>query len=239
MSQLICILKTELYQLLTDKKLLTTIIILTFMLFLFIFSSASMEFWNQTNSDFSINNLRDDLLNVEYNLFIFIFCVLCYGMPILIVSDITTGEKERNTLESLLLTNCSRRIILYGKCLVTLIFSLFPFVIGYVFLVGLIFLFPTPLKTFNEMLMLALIIIPYSLMISLLLLYNGLVAKTIRSAKSQEQKILVLIPIVCLGLSMIVNAVSLVVYYILISCFIWFLHSKSLKYIQSERLILK
>ena len=239
MTQIILIVKTELSQLLIEKKVISAMIIFMIMVFVFVLSNISIEYEKRTNSEFNIQAMRDDILNVEFDLFLFIFCVLCYAMPILIVSDITAGEKERNTFESLLMTNCPRCIILNAKFLVTLLFSYVPFIIGFIFFMIINNILPIQIKTNYDMFRIFLLISPYSIVISLLLLYNGLKNKTVKSAKSQEQIYLILIPLFCIMLSMIEKPVSIMIYYIFMGLFGWFLYKKASNYIYSESIIIE
>ena len=239
MTQIILIIKTELSQLLIEKKVISAMIIFMIMVFVFILSNISIEHEKRTNSEFNIQSMRDDILNVEFDLFLFIFCVLCYAMPILIISDITAGEKERNTFESLLMTNCPRKNILYAKFLTSFLFSYLPFIIGYIFLLVIHAQLPIQIKTDYDMLRIFLLISPYSIIISWLLLYNGLKAKNVKSAKSQEQIYLILIPLFCIMLSRIEKPISIIIYYIVMGLCGWLLYKKAFNYLNSESIIIE
>jgi len=235
-SKLILIIKTELLQLLTDKKLLTSIIVLIMLHLIFIFSIIHLEKEPIQVEKTIIFSGQDSIFMIKHNLLLLFFCIISFGIPALIASDITAGEKERKTLELLLLTNCSRHIILWGKYCVVLIFSLFPFLISSIFTLSLTIHFSHRIPP--EMLLLIFLMFPYITTMSLFLLYNGLKSSTIRSAKSQEQKMLLAIPVICIVLSWITDLISILIFYIVVGLIFSIIFIKTKDYLFSEKILM-
>ena len=214
MKQLILIVKTELFQLKQDKRLLVALII-----FLLIYLSSvisillnSIEYTYFSPHTYNIlSSPINDISSI--NILIFLLCILSFSTCSLVAADITAGEKERNTLEILFMTKCPRHLIYWGKLIVGLIFSLIPFILGLITMILLTLVFPLNVVCFSDILRLFFLMIPYTLMISILLIHNGFNANNIRSAKSTELVLFLGIPFVCIILTQISSFWTFGIYY--------------------------
>ena len=237
MKKLLLITKTELHQLKQDRRLHVALII-----FLFIFLT-SVTTLMLAGIEYSYLNNNQNIIPFFYQtsegtgVFIFLFCILSFSVCSLVVADLTAGEKERNTLETLFLTQCPRYIIFWGKFTVAYMFSLIPLILGFPIIFILSLFLSSPFLSISEILRIVLLMIPYSFMISNLMIYNGFKAKTIRSAKSSELVIFLGIPF----FSIIVNDISgllfMGVYYFIMAIFCFFIISKTINYIKSESVL--
>ncbi|MCL2064878.1 MAG: hypothetical protein FWG98_10995 [Candidatus Cloacimonetes bacterium] len=229
MKQLILIFKTEIYQLLQDKRLLIAISI-----YLFIFlSSLVMMIFSEVETPLFSKPSEETNKTILF----FLFCLLSFSFCSLVTADITAGEKERNTLESLLMTQCPRYIIFWGKFLVGLFFSLIPFLIGLPVMFFLSISYNTAILVFSEIIRFILILIPFPFFITNLLIYNGFKAKTIRSAKSAELVIFLVIPFFSIALNSLVNIFPIIVYFTIVISLSYLFTIKTIKYLKSEKVL--
>lgn len=153
-------------------------------------SKSNIESHNNTYTD-KLENAYSGIYSV-----IVIFLIVCFSGPALVASDISAGEKERKTLESLLMSKCPPYIIYTGKFLLVLVFSLLPLFFG---ILSLLILNHTVFNTQSfvyESGLIIKIVLPYCFFMSAFLLKNGFKARTVRAAKSTESLFFVIILIV-------------------------------------------
>ena len=247
MLSVFLIVKTELYQLLRDRRLIIAMIV-----FLLIFLIGLLSLL------FSYPELNSQQLKwtSEFSAILFLFCLLSFSMSTLVIADITAGEKERNTLESLFMTQCPRKIIFWGKFLVGYLFSLLPLVIGALFM--LFFCPPHVVPELASVLAggiypptfmggagggikifrLFFLLLPYTFFIVSLLIHNGFKAKSIRSAKSSELLIFICIPFFSILLNQLLSAIGVTIYICFIIILCYFLNKKTIRFIKSEKALL-
>jgi len=186
------------------------------------------EFFNkQSNIDFNIqenisidstfktNYLDERLESVYSGLYtvIIIFLIVCFSGPALVSADISAGEKERKTLESLLLTKCPIKNIIIGKYLTVLLFSFIPLTTGIIIMYITAYIFNTGILYLQNVNLVVKLIFPYCIFMSAFLLKNGFKAKTIRAAKSTESLFFVFILIV--NIFMIINSINIPIIHII------------------------
>ncbi len=161
------------------------------------------------------NLLDNKLENVYSGLYtvIIIFLIVCFSGPALVSSDITAGEKERKTLEALLMTKCPVKYIVLGKYLTILLFSIIPLISGILIMYCFGLYFNVGQSYYPNISFVIKLILPYCIFMSAFLLRNGLKAKTIRAAKSTESLFFVFILLA--NIFMIMNNINLRIIHII------------------------
>ena len=105
-----------------------------------------------------------------------------------VASEIVSGEKERHTLETLFSLQINRSHILSAKYLAILLFSMFNFAFNLLIMAISVTMMKTmPLaQLFNESFSVTIAVLPALILLSGILLYISLKAKSIHEARSVE-----------------------------------------------------
>lgn len=198
--------KTELLMIKQDKRILSAVIVLNFLML------TSILFGYNKDEDFSV---------------LLIFFLLSYSLPSLIVADLTAGERERKTLETLVISCRCRESVLLGKFLTVLIFSLIPLNTGLLLLLTVTTVWQT-LGVFLK-------VLPFSCLVSVLLTSNGIRCSSVRAAKGFESMALLLVPLVSFFMSGQSSVWFYAGLYIVSGLLVWMIYNKTAKYFMSEK----
>jgi len=224
MKQLLTIIYVELYQIRQDKRVL-----IAFTIYMCILLSALLGYISTTPD--TIEGIHSSIILMV------VLSVISFSLSSLIATDITTGEKERKTLEALLMTNCSRHIIYWAKWLLSYIFSVIPVVIGILLLlIYKAFASNTPL-TYTNILLVFMVLFPFTALITSVLVLKGFLAKTMRSSKSLDLVLFICLPFVSVLFIFITVLPLMIGYYVVVGVIIFWVSRAGVKYLHSEEII--
>ena len=152
----------------------------------------SINLKNSSDEEKSSN----ETLNLILPMLIVLYC--CIGSAS-IATDLTAGEKEKSTLESLLSTKAYRSAIVIGKWIITSLVSIISGLNSTLGIIGFIKLFPQQYKvslSFKQVLIILVIIIMCSMLFSSINLSIGIYARNYKEAQTYLTPItfLLLIP---------------------------------------------
>lgn len=132
----------------------------------------------------------------------YLLIILLYSSSMNTASDITAGEKERKTIETLLVSNISREEIVFGKLLSVTAVGLASAVMG---LIGLAITLQSSFSllasmsdlnlslSFGSLFFVFLMLIPVSQLFSSLLLMIGTYAKTVKESTSYSTYVMIFV----------------------------------------------
>jgi len=225
MKRFSAIITTELYQLRQDKRIFIALciyllILLNSTIYFLVIPTHGMDSFQRKN------------------VLLVIFNVISFSFSSLVSSDITTGEKERKTIEALLATYCPRKLVYWAKCLIVQIFALIPIIFGFLVLLLLKMIWNNTQIAYLDLFILFIVILPFTFLMSSLLVYKGFKAHTMRASKSMDLLIFLCIPFVSLIFMTLTNVWSFVFYLLLTAIFFYFLSKNGIRYLHSEEILL-
>jgi len=224
MRQLLAIIDVELYQIRQDKRVL-----IAFTIYMCILLTSLLAYISTTPD--TIENIHSSIILMV------VLSVISFSLSSLIATDITTGEKERKTLEALLMTQCPRHIIYWAKWLLSYIFSAIPVIIGILLLlIYKVIQSNTPL-TYTNILLVFMVLFPFTALITSVLVLKGFLAKTMRSSKSLDLVLFICLPFVSVIFIFITILPLMIGYYVITGIIIFLVSRSGIKYLYSEEIL--
>jgi len=225
MKRLSTILKTELYQLSQDRR-----VFLALCIYLLILLYSTVYFIM-----FPAYRMRGF---ERINILLVIFNVLSFSFASLVASDITTGEKERKTIEALLATYCPRTHIYWAKYIIVQIFALIPIICGFILLFILKAIWVNRQLLYKDIFMVIAVLLPFSFLLSSILVYKGFKARTMRGSKSMDLLLFLCIPLVSLVFMFITGFWSYICYLCVVCVLFYRLAKQGIKYMYCEDILM-
>ncbi|MDX9977059.1 MAG: ABC transporter permease subunit [Candidatus Cloacimonadales bacterium] len=138
--------------------------------------------------EFDTSNTQAEAASSPFTAYPWIFLMFGFSGAAFVASEIVSGEKERHTLETLFSLQINRSHILSAKYLAILLFSMFNFAFNLLIMAISVTMMKTmPLaQLFNESFSVTIAVLPALILLSGILLYISLKAKSIHEARSVE-----------------------------------------------------